>query len=202
MTNLIRFPGRRAPPPSPPTSVDVLLGELATVEIEFARARTAQIKSETNQSNVLWFWYCFKKVLFWGCVLWLLTTCAKAQPVGHNGSLMDMRVDNGTGEFSIVYAQPKPSLMAIGVSPGVLLIRGRMNRPSPYQPMVEAIAHVYDPQCGAVPYPVAGRYDATTMILEGPAPVVWAGTCVIAEYVWTANSYLRFDLLTETDPRW
>ena len=116
MTNLIRFPGRRAPPPSPPTSVDVLLGELATVEIEFARARTAQIKSETNQSNVLWFWYCFKKVLFWGCVLWLLTTCAKAQPVGHNGSLMDMRVDNSTGEFSIVYAQPKPSLMAIGVS--------------------------------------------------------------------------------------
>jgi len=121
----------------------------------------------------------------------LAAQAAQAQAVGHNGSLMQMAVDQRTGLFTIVYTQPKPSLQAIGVTPGVLLIRGQMSPPN----LVQAVAHVYDPACGAVPYPVAGRYDGPVLILEGPAPVVWAGTCVIAEYIWTHNSYLRFDLL-------
>ena len=39
-----------------------------------------------------------------------------------------------------------------------------------------------------------GRYEGPVMVLEGPAPVVWAGNCAIAEYIWTHNSYLRFEL--------
>jgi hypothetical protein len=137
-----------------------------------------------------------KKLFLTAATLVALATpaAAHAQTLGHNGSLMDMRVDQRTGEFSIVYARPKDSLLAIGVTPGVLLIKGRMNRP-PYGPPVEAIAHVYDPQCGAMPYRVTGSYDANARTLEGPAPVVWAGTCRVAEYRWTKNSYLRFDLL-------
>jgi hypothetical protein len=107
---------------------------------------------------------------------------------------MQMTVDQRTGAFTIVYAQPKPSLLAIGVTPGVLLISGQMNPPYTPGPPVQAIAHVYDRVCGAVPYPVVGRYEGPTMILEGPAPVVWAGTCIIAEYIWTHNSYLHFEL--------
>jgi hypothetical protein len=125
-------------------------------------------------------------------IIIMLISAARAQPLGHNGSIMDMQLDQRTGLFSIVYAQPKPSLLAIGVTPGTLLIRGQMSPPN----LVQAVAHVYDPfGCGAVPYPVSGRYDGPVLILEGPAPVVWAGSCVIAEYIWTHNSHLRFDLL-------
>ena len=120
---------------------------------------------------------------------------AHARPVGHNGSVMEMTADERTGQFAIVYAVPKPSLAAIGVAPGVLLIDGRMNPPTFPGPQVQALARVYDRICGAVPYPVVGRFDGPIMILEGPAPTVWAGTCTIAEYIWTPNSYLRFELL-------
>ena len=128
-------------------------------------------------------------------ILLALVASSRAQPLGHNGSIMEMAVDQRTGTFTIVYARPKPSLLAIGVTPGVLLITGRMNPPGFPGSQVQAIAHVYDVICGAVPYPVVGRYEGPIMVLEGPAPVVWAGTCIIAEYILTHNSYLRFDLL-------
>ena len=137
-----------------------------------------------------------KTLLLGAVILLALVTTSPAQPVGHNGSLMEMAIDQRTGAFTIVYAQPKPSLLAIGVTPGVLLIRGQMSPPN----LVQAIAHVYDLQCGAVPYPVAGRYDGPVLILEGPAPVVWARTCIIAEYIWTHNSFLRFDLPPRSIP--
>jgi hypothetical protein len=72
MANLIQFPSGRSLPSTP--TVDALMGELVAVELELARARLAQIRSETRQANVFWIWYCFKKCLFWGFVLWLLTT--------------------------------------------------------------------------------------------------------------------------------
>jgi hypothetical protein len=72
--NVIQFPGGRSRPPIPMTTVDALIGELAAVELELARARIAQIRSETWQGNVLWTWYCCKKLLFWGFALWLICT--------------------------------------------------------------------------------------------------------------------------------
>lgn len=85
MSNVIRFPGGRYLPPTP--SVDALIGELAAVEIELARARLAQIQSETHQANVRWTWYCFKRALLWGLALWLLATLvapAKADSVNRS----------------------------------------------------------------------------------------------------------------------
>lgn len=70
MSNVIQFPSR---PSLPPTPVNALIDELTAVEIELARARLVQIRSEIRQGNALWFWYCFKRVLFWGFALWLLT---------------------------------------------------------------------------------------------------------------------------------
>ena len=57
---------------------------------------------------------------FLSIVLALVSSTALAQPptiMGHNGSIMQMNVDPRTGAFNIVYAQPKPSLLAIGVTP-------------------------------------------------------------------------------------
>ena len=55
-----------------------MLDELTAVEIELARAQLDQIRSETRQANALWTSYCLKRVVFWGIVLWLLTTFAGA----------------------------------------------------------------------------------------------------------------------------
>jgi hypothetical protein len=72
MSNIVQFPGGRYLPPTP--SVDALIGELAAVEIELARARLAQIRNETRRANAAWTWSCFKRALFWGFALWLLAT--------------------------------------------------------------------------------------------------------------------------------
>jgi hypothetical protein len=79
MSKVVQFPGSRNLPPAP--TVDALIGELAAVEIELARARLAQIRSETRQAQALWGWQCFKRALFCGLVLWLLSFAvpAKAQ---------------------------------------------------------------------------------------------------------------------------
>jgi hypothetical protein len=72
MSNVIRFRSRSRPPPEP--TIDGLVRELTMVEIELARARIAQIRSETRQANALWAWWCLKRAVFWGALLWLLTT--------------------------------------------------------------------------------------------------------------------------------
>jgi hypothetical protein len=85
MSNVVQFPGGRYAPPAP--TVDALIGELAAVEIELARARLAQIQSETRQANALWGWYCFKRTVFWGFALWLLATLiapAKADSISRS----------------------------------------------------------------------------------------------------------------------
>jgi hypothetical protein len=98
MSNVIRFPNGA---PQAPT-VDALIGELAAVEIELARARIAQIRSETRQANIYWTWYCCKKILFWGFALWLLTTLmapAKADSrktfYGRNGAFLGNSIERG-----------------------------------------------------------------------------------------------------------
>jgi hypothetical protein len=107
MSNVIRFSGSRNLPPTP--TVDALIGELTAVEIELARARIAQIRSETRQANIYWTWYCWKKILFWGLTLWLLATLmapAKADSVNRSfynerGSFAGQSVTRGnTTSFS------------------------------------------------------------------------------------------------------
>ena len=75
--SVVQFPGCRPAPLK--ASVDAILDELQTIEIELARARLAQLRSEVRQDTALFTWFCFKRVLFWGIALWLLTTCAKAE---------------------------------------------------------------------------------------------------------------------------
>jgi hypothetical protein len=69
MSNLLKFPGRRRP--LPPRD------ELAALELELVRARLSQIRSETRQANAFWFWFYFKKAMFWAVVLWMLSVLIK-----------------------------------------------------------------------------------------------------------------------------
>jgi hypothetical protein len=90
MTNVIQFPSgpsNLAPMPA----LDALIGELTTVEIKLARARLAQIQSETRQANVLWFWYCLKRALCWGGVLWLLIVLMKPAAAQNQTTFRDSR---------------------------------------------------------------------------------------------------------------
>jgi hypothetical protein len=101
MSNVVQFPGGRHPPPKP--TVDALVGELAAVEIELARARLAQIHSETRQANALFAWYCLKRAVFWGLALWLLATLiapAKADSIpktfyDRNGAFLGNSIERG-----------------------------------------------------------------------------------------------------------
>jgi Ribbon-helix-helix protein, copG family len=95
-SNVIRFRGRSRPPPEP--TIEGLVRELTMVEIELTRARIKQIRFETRQADVYWTWYCLKRVLFWGVVLWLLATLmasAKADPLARSRTFYD-----GRGSFA------------------------------------------------------------------------------------------------------
>jgi hypothetical protein len=101
MTNVVQFPGGRYSPPK--ATVDALIGELAAVEIELARARIAQIRSETRQANIYWTWYCLKRAVLWGLALWLLVTLmvpAKADTIrktfyDRNGAFLGNSIERG-----------------------------------------------------------------------------------------------------------
>ena len=77
MSNVFQFPHRSRVPQKARTT-DALLDELAAVEIELARARLAQIRIEMRQAQALWGWWCFKRAVIWGLVLWVLVTIAGA----------------------------------------------------------------------------------------------------------------------------
>ena len=106
--------------------------------------------------------------------------------VTHNGSLMTLTVWPDKS-IVIAYAEPKPSLIPYGVRPGTLLIRGQWRDNQTFV----GVAHVF--YCGKLPYQVTGRVEDGALVMEGLAPRVWPGSCVIADYVWTHNSYLRFE---------
>jgi hypothetical protein len=98
MTNVVQFPGGQYPPPK----ATALIDELTAVEIELARARIAQIQSETRQANTLFAWYFFKRVVFLGFALWLLATLltpAKADSrktfYDRNGAFLGNSIERG-----------------------------------------------------------------------------------------------------------
>jgi hypothetical protein len=99
MTNLIKFPGRHRPQNSEPP-----YNELMALELELVRARLAQVRSETRQANIFWFWYCLKRVVLWGFLFWLLATFASAAQAqstttrsfyGSNGSFVGSSTTRG-----------------------------------------------------------------------------------------------------------
>jgi len=117
---------------------------------------------------------------------------APTSTVIHNGSLMEV-YDRG-GRMEIRYAEPRPGLANIGVTPGTLLVKGAWVVPEKF----EGTAYIFTTGCPALPYRVKGGVDRFGNILfSGPVPVT-DYACNIVGYDWkNHNAYLRFDQATE-----
>src|SRR5262245_57963900 len=87
MGRVIEFPGggsrepREVEPPLIDRAREADL-ELMRLHIETAQLQRDQLKADFKRAQFLWLWFCLKRVMFWGVVLWLLATCsmAKADP--------------------------------------------------------------------------------------------------------------------------
>jgi hypothetical protein len=118
-------------------------------------------------------------------------TATAERLVTHNGSIMTVTMAP-EGIVTIHYLNPKPSLRAIGITPGTLLVHGRWDHGTR---TFHGIAHVYG-ECSAVPYAVTGGIDPNgSLVLTGPVPQRFEGSCVPFAYVWNHNSRLQFDPL-------
>jgi hypothetical protein len=117
---------------------------------------------------------------------------APTSTVTHNGSLMEV-YDRG-GRVESRYADPRPGLANIGVTPGTLLIKGVWVAPE----KLEGTAYMFTSGCPALPYRVKGGVDRFgNILLSGPVPVT-EDACNIVGYDWkNHNAYLRFDQVTE-----
>ena len=72
--------------------------------------RIAQINQETRQASIYWGWYCFKRAVVWGLVLWIVVTIAKADEAqfynangsfqGSSNSACSAEYYTGSGAFS------------------------------------------------------------------------------------------------------
>jgi hypothetical protein len=105
----------------------------------------------------------------------------------HNGSVMAILSD-GAGGVRIEYAEPKPSLLQIGVRQGTLLFDGHWQRDALF-----GRARVYNLVCGPVPYEVQGGVvdRGGTLVLHGPQMRV-NQFCQPYYLAWTDNSVLMF----------
>jgi hypothetical protein len=117
---------------------------------------------------------------------------AETSTVTHNGSLMEVS-DRG-GRMEIRYADPRPGLTNIGVTPGTLLIKGVWVAPE----KLEGTAYIFTSRCPALAYRVEGGVDRFgNILLSGPVPVT-DYACNIVGYDWKShNAFLRFDQVTE-----
>ncbi len=83
--NIVQFPGTRRedPPDVRPDPEMAQLYELRRIELETAQLLLAQARAEVHRFNLMWAWYCFKRVLFWAFILWGVLHfmgTAKAEP--------------------------------------------------------------------------------------------------------------------------
>jgi hypothetical protein len=116
--------------------------------------------------------------------------------VTHNGSIMTVLMAPDR-VVTIRYLEPKPSLRAIGITPGTVLVHGRWDDATR---TFQGVAHVYG-ECGAVRYRVVGGIDPNqSLVLTGPVPLRFEGSCVPFTYVWNHNSRLQFDRLPGQRP--
>jgi hypothetical protein len=122
------------------------------------------------------------------------TTSAHAQPqqflFDHNGSLMSWQQDGPN--LWVVYLEPRPGVVAVGVRPGSLLFAGQWTD----QGLV-GVDHVYAAGCPPFPYRVSGGYVSRgVIVMHGAAPVVDPYTCTVLWYTWeSANAHPSYSLI-------
>lgn len=120
-------------------------------------------------------------VLLWSAVLWLFlpvhTARASAETWGHNGSLMQVSLEQG--KLEIRYVSPRPGMLQAGAKPGDLLVDGEVNGRQ-----IAGVARIFQAQCGVFPYKVSGEIDigGGRIELMGSAPRFDWGLCTISGY--------------------
>ena len=131
--------------------------------------------------------------------LLVCATTAQAQPqqflFDHNGSLMSWQQDGPN--IWVVYVEPRPGVVAVGVRPGSPLFVGQWTE----QGLV-GLAHVYAAGCPPFPYPVSGGYVSRgVIVMHGAAPVVDPYTCAVLWYTWdSANAHPSYSLIRAGGP--
>src|SRR5271165_2780408 len=92
----------------------------------------------------------------------------------------------------VVYLEPRPGVIMVGVRPGSLLFVGLWTE----QGLV-GLAHVYAAGCPPFPYPVSGGYVyGGVIVMHGAAPVVDPYTCTVLWYTWdSANAHPSYRLV-------
>ena len=109
----------------------------------------------------------------------------------HNGSLMELRVNNGQAQ--IVYARPKASIARVGVTPGTVLFSGVQSGGN-----YSGQARVFRSGCAPALYNVSGSIRVVgevgrRLTLTGAAPV--RNGCTVTGYTMNSgNARLDFDL--------
>lgn len=83
----------------------------------------------------------------------------------HNGSVVSLVADGSTRKF--FYAQPRPSLTALGVQSGTLLFDGRKDGDT-----YSGTAYIFSRDCAPSAYPVSGTVsaDSRQVVMYGKAP--------------------------------
>lgn len=82
----------------------------------------------------------------------------------HNGSVMEAGVME-SGQFVVLYTQPRPGLTSIGVRAGTLLVTGRVTGGT-----FLGVAHRFRNGCAPLPYRVSGTVQSRqTFVLVGNA---------------------------------
>lgn len=135
------------------------------------------------------------KTLFATILLLAATMLAQAESftinADHNGSLMEIRVNNGQAQ--IVYARPRSSIARVGVTPGTVLFSG-VHSGGNYSGQ----ARVFRSGCAPALYNVSGSIRVVgevgrRLTLTGAAPV--RNGCTVTGYTMNSgNARLDFNL--------
>ena len=103
-------------------------------------------------------------------------------------------VSSGPDQW-LYYLQPRAELLAIGVRPDMPLFSGKR-----IGDHLVGTAFVFSAHCPPTPYPVVGMLLSSDVTLEGPAPVVDSGSCVVVGYTRDhSNASLRFQYVMKPD---
>ncbi len=119
----------------------------------------------------------------------IFTAQSFSEPYLHNNSLVDLQ-EEGAG-VTIIYTQPRPGLVEVGVQNGTILFNGAVNRRTGF---LSGVAYIYGGECGNFPYTVSGYYnDASVLRLHGSAPIVNHRSCRVIGYKsFGPNATLEF----------
>lgn len=100
------------------------------------------------------------------------TTTSRARFFDHNGSIIRWRTVGN--DIDARYHEPRPGLVAVGITQGALLFKGNMDGES-----IFGTAYAFKKGCPPAAYDVYGREDGGQIVLRGPGPSREKNGCAV-----------------------